>query len=206
MRYLLSLFLCSALMLLGLVKSQAQNADPAPSLALIKNAFGPNVEALGGTNPVELKGDFNGDGFQDIAVLVRPKGKRGELLPGVNVVQTSEGARPLEPTAILNGENSLAVIHGSAAGLQSPKDKFLIYAFGWIGWNGPETGGLLVLPKAKQIRDRKGYVALSSENYVSLPKVNKGAVIVVPTEAGINTILYWDGTKYRFWIDPGEGD
>jgi len=82
----------------------------------------------------------------------------------------------------------------------------LIYAFGWIGWNGPETGGLLVLPKAKQIRDRKGYVALSSENYVSLPKVNKGAVIVVPTEAGINTILYWDGTKYRFWIDPGEGD
>lgn len=200
MRYFLSLFFFPALLLSVAFNLQAQNAD------LIKNTFGPQVEVVAGATPIELKGDFNGDGFQDIAVLVNPKGKRGDLLPGVNIAQTSEGARPLEPATILNGKNSLAVIHGSAAGLQPPKDKFLIYAFGWIGWNGPETGALRVLPKAKQKRDRKGYVALSPDNYVSLPEVNKGAVIVVPTEAGINTILYWDGVKYRFWLDPGEGD
>ncbi len=198
----------SVLWLVGVFNLSAQaavsttppaKAAPEPlSSASIKSSFGPNIEVVGGSKPVELKGDLNGDGAQDIAVLVKPQGKRGELAPGVKMVHTAEGVRELAPTSILNGKNSLAVIHGGTG------DKFLIYAFGWIGWNGAETGPLLVLPKAKQKRDKQGYATLSPENYVSLPEKNKGDVIVVPTEAGINTILYWDGMKYRFWLDPGE--
>lgn len=199
MRYFLSLLLWPALMLLSL-DLQAQNAD------LIKNTFGPNVEVVGGAKPTELKGDFNGDGLQDIAVLVTPKGKRGDLAPGVTIALTSEGARPLDPASVLNGKNSLAVIHGSASGLQSPQAKYLIYDFGWIGWKGPENGTLVVIPKAEQKKDRKGYLTLAPNHRVGLPDVNKGAVIVVPTDANINTVLYWDGSKYRFWIAPGEAD
>jgi hypothetical protein len=208
MRYFLSLIFLTVLLLLGRSSSSSAVtlASELPVGILIKNTFGPNVEVVRAATPIELKGDFNGDGFKDIAVLVSPKGRRSELAPGVNIAQTTEGARSLAPADILNGNNSLAVIHGSASGLQSPKAKYLIYAFGWIGWNGTGTGSLLVLPKAKQKRDKQGYATLSPGNAVSLPQVNKGDVIVVPTEAGINTILYWDGSKYRFWLDPGEAD
>jgi FG-GAP repeat. len=206
----LSLLVLPAFFLLPALNLQAQApasaVTPATGVELgtwLKSNFGPNVE-VARAKPMELKGDFNGDGFQDLAVVVSPRGKRGELAPGVNIVLTTEGARELEPTSIMNGKNSLAVIHGAAGRASQPKDKFLIYAFGWIGWNGPETGPLLVLPKAKQKRNRRGYVTLSPENLVHLPDVNQGDVIVVPTEAGINTILYWDGKKYRFWLAPGD--
>lgn len=163
------------------------------------------MELVGGPTPTVLKGDFNGDRIPDLAVLVSPKGMRGELPPGVLLVQTAEGARDPAPTEILNGKNSLAVIHGNAAGWKAPRsgDKFLIYAFGWIGWIGPETGNLLVLPKSKK-RNKSGYATLSPGNTVSMPEDNKGDVILVPTKDGINTILYWNGKTYRFWLDPGE--
>lgn len=182
-----------------------KNAAEPPIDALIRDNFGPNLPIVGGAKPMVLKGDFNGDGIGDIAVLVQAKGKRGELLPGVEIIQTSEGARPLEPTTVMNGQHSLALILGNATGWQTPKTtgKYLIYAFGWIGWAGPQTGDLIVLPKTAK-RDKQGYATISPENYVSMPRDNKGDVIVVPTEAGINTILYWNGKTYRFWLDPGD--
>jgi hypothetical protein len=216
----LSFLLLPILMLSGVFNLQAQTAASSsavppravnkakevPVESLIRENFGLNVEVVGGSKPTVLKGDFNGDGIADLAVLVKPKGKRGELLPGVLLVQTAEGAKDPAPTSLLNGENSLALIHGSATGWQTPKPsgKFLIYAFGWIGWNGTQTGKLVVLPKSKQQRDKQGYATISPENYVSMPKFNKGDAIVVPTEAGINTLLYWNGKTYRFWVDPGE--
>ncbi|MFO1519739.1 MAG: FG-GAP repeat protein [bacterium] len=208
----LSFLLFPVLIFFGTFDLQAQTPAPqtkatdAPIEVLIRDQFGPHVEVAGGVKSTVLKGDFNGDGKPDIAVLVKPKGKRGELSPGVRLVQTAEGAKDPAPTAMLNGENSLAVIHGSAAGWQTPapNGKFLIYAFGWIGWPGPQTGNLIVLPKSKQKRDKSGYATLSPQNFVSLPKVIAGDGIVVPTEAGINTFLYWNGKTYRFWVDPGE--
>jgi len=188
------------------VSTQTKNSPEVPVATLIKEKFGPNVTVVSDIKPAEFKGDFNGDGFQDLAVLVSPKGKRSELAAGVNVVVTSEGPATLPATAVLNGKNSLAILHGSATGLKDspPNALYLIYDFAWVGWNGAETGGLILLPKAKQKRDKAGYAAISAENYVSMPKANIGDALVVPTEAGINTLLYWDGKKYRFWFDPSD--
>ena len=200
-----SIFLVPILMLLGVFHLHAQTTEVSVE-ALIRDHFGAQVEVVKDPNPTVLKGDFNGDGMGDLAVLVSPKGKRGELSPGVRMIHTAEGVRDPEAAEILNGRNSLALVLGSASGWKSPKTggKFLIYSFGWIGWKGSETGKLVVLSKSKLKRDKKGYATLSPNNRVSLPGDSRGDLILVPTEGGINTILYWNGKTYRFWLDPGE--
>src|SRR5258705_2702597 len=95
-------------------------------------SFGPALDAAAEFNPFYLTGDFNGDGMQDLLVLVRIKLKRSQLPKDVRVVNPfyadpSYGpAYPDDP--VTRTRRGFAIIHGSKSGWNalSPLAKFLL--------------------------------------------------------------------------------
>src|SRR5438128_1130510 len=75
--------------------------------------FGPAVEGVSAFKPFYLTGDFNGDGEQDIVVVVRIKGRRSTLPKDVRVIDPFQGGGPSGFPANPAAENklALAIIH-----------------------------------------------------------------------------------------------
>jgi hypothetical protein len=134
---------------------------------------------LADRSPNLLRGDFDGDGVADLVAVVRVGA--GPFPAHVRVTQPwpeygeweEDGARQ---------EVALAVIHGAPgrAGdvhlLRDPNPISILDA--------GAAHHLAVIPRAEA-------AALDAE----LARA-RGDVIVIPTEAGIDTYLFWDGSAY----------
>lgn len=164
--------------------------------AAVRRAFGPGVEMMWEFRPYSLTGDFNGDRFSDLAVMVRVRAPSGRLAKGVTILN------PWDIRRTAAGGSSglaLAIIHGGRKGWSgAPLRRYLLTDRDFFAtpiWQSSapkDLIGLVRKPRATQQGRRL------------LPRPAKGDAIRVATEAGINTLLYWDGKTYRLYAPPEE--
>lgn len=176
-------------------KMQRSNGKPGAMIpvheitSVIRNAFGQNMEVVTDTQPFYLLGDFNGDGYSDIAVLVNPAESKAELKQhNVNYIDVD----PASPT---NGQEQdpesarfqyclgVALIHGTAKGWRAsaPTGKYLFYEC-FIPFR--------LVPKATRIR--RYY-----KGYKEAPPRLHGDAIYLDLEREGKAIVYWTGKTYR---------
>lgn len=181
--------------------------SPAAISDSLKKSFGSAVQATTAFKPYYLTGDFNGDGAQDIVIVVRIKGSRSELAPDVKIYNPFERPKanyPEDPAA--NPTLALAVIHGSGPGWQTAPalEKFLLFG----------QTPILILnysrASSSAAADKKGLMELLTKRSTKHrgdgwpPTAAKGDSIVLGTEA-TDSILYWNGKTYR-WEEAAGGE
>lgn len=157
---------------------------------LVARTFGGSV-ALAGDAPQYVSGDFNGDGSEDVAVLVHPvAGKLEELngpnadwiirdphkvfLPGPKQRVIKLEAHPL-PEKVEAKDTLIAMIHG----------------VGPEGWRGPLTQQIFLLRN----------VAESSpvtEHPTQLPWQPQRSAVLRETSEHVPGYIYWVGTMYAW--------
>ena len=185
-------------------QTKTQTKAPQPSQSglkeILQKSFGSAVEAETTFKPYYLTGDFNRDGAQDILIVVRIKGPRAELAPGVNIYNPfgrPKAVFPSDPTA--NPTLALAIIHGGQPGWQTAPalEKFLMFG---------ETPVLILnysRVTSTELQDKKNLMELLGKRSAKFradgwpPAAAKGDSIVLGTEA-TDSILYWNGKNYRW--------
>ena len=186
-------------------QTKAPQLSPASLKDTLQKSFGSAVEAVTVFKPSYLTGDFNGDGAQDILMVVRIKGPRADLASDVilyNPFERPKAVFPANPSA--NPTLAFAIIHGRKPGWQtSPAlEKFLLLG---------ETP-ILILNYGRVTSpapgDRKDLMELLAKRSGKTradewpPASAKGDSIVLGTEA-TDSILYWNGKNYRWEESPG---
>jgi hypothetical protein len=190
---------------------KAQNKTAPLSAATIndslKKSFGSAVEAAAAFKPYYMTGDFNGDGAQDIVIVVRIKGPRSDLAADVKIYNPFERPKAIYPEdAAANPTLALALIHGSRPGWQTPPalEKFLLFG----------QTPILILNYSRAVSseaaDKKDLMELLTKRSTKYrgdswpPATAKGDAIVLGTEA-TDSILYWNGKTYR-WEEAAGGE
>lgn len=186
----------------------SQSSQSAVVTEALKASFGSSLEAVTAFQPFYLTGDFNGDGAQDVVIVVRLKGQRSELPTSVNVLnpfyRTTEPIFPADP--VVKPTLAFAIIHGTRAGWKTPPPaaKFLLVGESpiLILENDRATSG--------RVQDAKGLMEIMSKRGkrrgASWPAAAaKGDLIVLGTEA-TESILYWNGRTYRWEEFSDEGE
>ena len=191
---------------LALVQAYAQtNTVPASSFddylkqvrSVIHSGFGPKVEVESALSddPFYILGNFNGDRFQDIAVLVNIEQARADLRKhNVRFVEVSPWSRrnglQIDPET-QDSHNCLgvAIIHGTALGWKSADtDKFMFYDC---------FSSFRLVRKGHKVRRGSG-------SQGPTPRL-KGDAIFLDLESGATAIVYWNGRSYRgFGIRMGD--
>jgi hypothetical protein len=189
-------------------KSQAKAPQVSQSTlrTTLHSSFGSAVEAATTFSPFYLTGDFNGDGAQDILIVVRLKGARSELAQDVKIYNPFERPKAVYPTdPAANPTLALAIIHGSKPGWQTPPalEKFLLFGgspvlilnYSRVTGLPPDRKDLMELLKKRSTKHR-------ADDWP--PVAAKGDSIFLPTEA-TDSILYWNGKNYR-WEEAAGGE
>ena len=170
-------------------RTQSQKIPLGELTTAIRKNFGSKVRIVSDTQPFYLRGDFNGDGFTDIAVLINPEGSQHELkLHGVRYIE-------VDPSSAANGKElelesatfqyclGVAIMHGTKEGwaLAKPGVKYLFYEC---------FTPFRLIPRSTRIRRRYRSVRESP------PKL-KGDAIHLYLERDAAAIVYWTGKTYR---------
>lgn len=180
----------------------AVQADNARILAVVQRDFGVAVEVVTAFSPYRVTGDFNGDRLQDLAVVVRIKGSRKQLPKDVRLLNPFESSGSLHFPANPSRENrlALAIVHSWQNAVAS--GKFLLLG----------ESPILILQNARAISsgasDRTNLIGLRNRNprrrsSEPFPRNAKGDVILLGTEVGGDSLLYWNGRSYS-WEDSAE--
>lgn len=157
-----------------------QAAADTSIAALLSRTFGGGV-LLHDAAPAVLRGDLNGDGAEDlVAVVVHGAGRLAGGVTRVHPWPSDEGATD---DLAAGSRARVAVIHGGSA-----RRAFLIH--------DPNPVSILDAGAAKEISILPR-ARLAAEGGDELAEAARGDVVVVPTEAGIDTYLYWDGSTYQ---------
>jgi hypothetical protein len=153
--------------------------------ATLHKQFGEHVQ-FHETAPTILKGDFNGDGFADVAVVVKVDEAKTELKDhGVTFLDT-------DPFSSTNGTTldmdkfephnclGLVFIHGSQSGWEQPVARFLSYDC---------FSGAKLFAKERRVSRR-----IASKK--GMPRLI-GDAITLEMENGSSQLIYWTGKGYK---------
>jgi hypothetical protein len=177
------------------------NIQSAAVTEAVRASFGSAVEAVIGFTPFYLTGDFNGDAMEDIVVVVLIKERRAALPKDVRLINPFWfGPRvtfPNDPSA--EKTLALAIIHK----WKTPQSatKFLLVGraalliFVHDRTSEPENAKDLMELMSKRGKRPKG---------LTFPRTAKGDVILLWTEVGDQTPLYWNGRTYKW--EEGSAD
>jgi hypothetical protein len=164
-------------------------------MSLVKSALGPDASVAAGRAVSELRADFNGDQIEDQLLVVTANRKVTDLPANVRVVRPwplNEGESQGDNLAHGASVN-LAIIHGPLTDAQ-PRIFVL---------HNDNTVSLLDAPAGQTLTTVKlNDVAKLEEP--ELAAVAKGDLLTVPTEAGIDTYIYWDGVTYKAFAPTTE--
>jgi len=162
----------------------------------IKGSFGSVVQPATRFKPYYVTGDFNGDGVQDLAVVVLIKERRSALPKDLRIMNPFDGPKinfPANPTS--DHKLALAIIHGWKT---TQGTKFLLVGESPIlileydrmaSASGEDRNDLIeLMARAKRRKD------------VTFPRTARGDVILLFTEVGGESTLYWNGRTY-VWKD-----
>lgn len=167
---------------------------------VIHNDFGPRVNV--DPSIVEnyyLIGDFNGDGNNDVAVIIKPEGGKTDIRKfnvkfiSIDPYSPKNGQR-VDPVASMNEHNDaclgVAIIHGTSSGWNAlePLGKYMFYEC---------FSDFRLIPKGQKIGD-------INKSRGTTP-VLKGDAVKLELESGAETVVYWDGSTYRGYGQT-EGD
>jgi hypothetical protein len=203
---LLALSILTALASSGAAQTKHTQTTQAVVLAALNASFGTAVEPVTAFKPYYLTGDFNGDGAEDILIVVRVKGHRSDLPKDARLLTPFDYAGtkttfPADPTNKVTF--ALAIIHGSRPGWKAAPfaGKFLL--FGESPVLALESSRAEAQPDAREqlieiIRKR----AKRPRGSLPPPKDAKGDVIWLGTEAA-DSFLYWNGKTYRWYESEG---
>jgi len=198
---------CLAMCLVLIGAGGTRHASPQTSVPsvtavaeTVRRNFGSGVEVVTAFNPYQVTGDFNGDRVQDLAVVVKITSSRSLLPKDVRLLNPFEQAGAIHFPQSAQNRLAIAILHG---------------------WNSPAASGkfllfgespILILQYARatstQESDRNGLLGLRSKaarrrRSAPLPPTAKGDVILLGTEVGGDSLLYWNGRTYR-WEDTAE--
>ena len=138
-------------------------------------------------NPSFLSGDFNGDGSQDLAVILKPAklDLMNQELPPWLVRQPRNNKAARAPAPIEKDETLLAVIHG----------------FGANHWRDPEATQTFVLKDVVgqnlKVHSLNEFVTANSGKKLPRPQGD----LIGETVAGTSGYLYFAQATYS-WYDP----
>ena len=168
--------------------SKSQKISASELTASIKNNFGASVRVATESSPYYLVGDFNGDGFKDIAVLIYPKDAQADLeAAGVKYIEVDPSSPQNGHELNLKGATfnycaGVAVMHGTKEGvLQSPGAKHFFYEC---------FTPFRLVPRATTIRNR--YRSVKER-----PPKLKGDAFYLYLERDASSLVYWTGKTYR---------
>jgi len=206
------IFLClfaalTSLALVSLLQPRAAVAQPN-NAAMIDNtlrvAFGSPLETVKAFKPYYLLGDFNGDGAEDVLVIVMITGQRSELAKDVNISNPFESAHkvafPTDPATA--NRLAIAIVHSWKA--PQATGKFLL-----IG-----DSNLLILDHERatsgRTEDQKDLMSVMKHRGPrpkgpKFPVAAKGDVALLGNQVGDDSMLYWNGRTYR-WVDSQDGN
>ena len=184
------------------IVAQANAPQPDAVSATLQTNFGAAVEASTAFKPFYVTGDFNGDGAQDIAIVVLIKAGRSALPKDVRTLNPFELERKIKFPANPATENKLAlvIIHGWKN--PKPSAKYLL-----IG-----DSPVLILDYQRvtsdQPADRQNLIGLLNRRGrrpkgSTFPRGAKGDVILLGNQVGDDSPLYWNGRTY-VWEDSAE--
>ena len=177
---------------LGLVLSTAlgMSSGEAGSPDNVSQLFGSRVQANDRFAVPFATADFDGDGTADAVYLVTilPHSAEHKLAADVTVISKLFGLAPLGP----RGESlALAILQDGG------KRKFLLTGYQSEGVSGyfesPIWRGMPV-PLAVAKRGSKSFAEFQQQE-----KKIRHDILVVGTEAGIDTALYWNGKSYAIF-------
>jgi hypothetical protein len=187
----------------------AQTKLPQPTQSAVAEAlnasFGAAVEAVTAFKPFYLTGDFNGDGAADILIVVRIKGRRGDLPREVRILDPFRYATkttfPSDPANKVT--LALAIIHGSRVGWKAAPVAGRFLLFGESPVLILESVRMSAQPEAREqlieIIRKRGKRPRGS---LPPPADAKGDMVLLGTEAA-DSILYWNGRTYRWQESEG---
>jgi hypothetical protein len=187
----------------GRTEQTAQsNASQSAAAAAVQSNFGSALEATTAFKPFYVTGDFNGDGTQDLAVVVRIRERRSALPKDVRILNPFQFERTIKFPANPAVENKLAlvIIHGWKT--PQPMGKFLLIGdspvlildYGRVTSGQPGDRQDLIGLMSKRGKRRKGE---------TFPRGARGDVILLGNQVGDNSPLYWNGRTY-VWEDSAE--
>ena len=163
--------------------------NSATVVKLINKFLAKQVALKKNASPSFKLGDFNGDGLEDIAVLVTPISKPIE---SAQIKVSMPWVYP-STTQSTKYHKSLAIFQNSGSDWLSDKTRIFIML---------DTTGVLETPSFKLLVSNK-----SDKNYSEhknmLPVKTNSDLIILPTEAGIDTYIYWDKGTYKLF-EPEE--
>jgi hypothetical protein len=170
-------------------------AQPTDAVALMKSALGPDATVVAGRAVTELRADFNGDQVEDQLLVVKATRKVTDMPANVQVVRPwplNEGESQGDNLAHGASVN-FAIIHGPLTAAQP--QIFVLH--------NDNTVSLLDAPAGEALTTVKLSDVASLEE-PQLAAVAKGDLLTVPTEAGIDTYIYWDGVTYKLFAPTEE--
>jgi hypothetical protein len=180
-------------------RTNQSNGQGNGAREVVQTHFGSAVEPVTTVKPFLHTADLNGDRVPDLIIVVRIKGPRSTLPKDVRLLNPFEPDGkihyPTNPAAA--NKYALVIIHSWKS--PQPTAKFLLIGDSPIlilensrPTSGPESGDMkLMLRNARRRRD---------EVY---PKTAKGDVVLMVTEVGGDSQLYWNGKTY-VWEDSAE--
>ena len=136
-----------------------------------------------------VQGDFNGDGIEDFAAIFMPVSgltESGRLK--IKKLWNYPGVVPSDKL-----HKSLVVFHGDKNGWETDSIQSYVLL---------DTSGALETPSFKLLISRTGDKSFK-ENASYLPVSLKSDFLILPTEAGIDTYIYWSKGAYNLF-EPEE--
>ncbi|MGD8837280.1 MAG: hypothetical protein PVJ19_20210 [Desulfobacteraceae bacterium] len=153
---------------------------------LMQHYFSADAKVGDDRLPYYGTGDFNADGINDVAVLFYPQQN----------MKQSKQVRPSWPWAFEGSMQSdkhyksLAIINGHPDGWMSPNTQ----VFALFDKSGTlETPSFQLIVKKRSENDY-------AQHLKGLPVPTAGDLIILPTEAGIDTYIFWNKSTYKLHI------
>lgn len=135
------------------------------------------------------KGDFNGDGMDDLAAVFLPVSDISDS----NKLKTIRLWNYPDQISSDKSHKSLVIFHGSKGGWLAGATQIFVLLDSTGALETPSFELLISRTADKDYKNHSSY----------LPAEVKADLIIVPTEAGIDTYIYWDKTSYKLF-EPEE--
>lgn len=175
--------------------AQSCNANDMPEndsttvKALISHYFPTEAKVLENSQPIFKLGDFNGDDIEDIAILILPENNQKPT----SQLEVSTPWHFPGTTISKKPHKSIAIFNGSHDKWQSDKTRVFLLL---------DNLGVLETPSFELLMTKKSD-ADYREHSDMLPIKTTNDFLILPTEAGIDTYVYWDGQTYKLF-EPDE--
>jgi hypothetical protein len=166
--------------------ASAQPEQPAPATSVYEidmlSLFGAQIRLAADLPANELRGDFNGDGIEDRAYLVSTSSFPPNLAPDIRVIQPFQKSTTPGIDVKQGSPVSLVMVNG---GQYFPSATVVV--------NDQAVDGRLATAA------RLGIRLIEAADVAATPaaQLAKGAAVALPSQAGTQDVLYWDGTSFQ---------